>query len=579
MPSASALVDIVNTGANRPSDGLLRNRAEEINDDAFRFGNLKAVVLAIALAAIAAGVIFRFSSLDTKLFWQDEAISALRITGHTVADLNALFNNRTHTASDVQSLQQVAPGHGLDATWSSLVREEPQRSLPYFLSARLWVGAFGTTATNIRAFSAVIGVLGIFLAFALGRAATRSVRGGVILAALIAVSPFQVRYSQEAREYILFADCVLLSTWLLLRALDHPSARSWVGVAASAVLGLYVDPEFILVIAGFAIVVGLERPWRRMVQGGFTAAALAAALAFAPWAIINLQAAHGTEAGVAWAATPYSPFAFALKWIFNIGATLFDAELADRRWSIMLLPLACLVAYAATVVVHNARGGCHVSRLAVALASCTALPLIALDVIKRSHFEAVIRYQVSTWLGIEIIVMLGIMALLGSSDRRKAVVGILAIGYVAACGTFSNIVSARYPIWWDNNQPLSEAAVAHAIPTNVIPTIIVQRGHSVSALVLSRYLQPEGRLLMLNSVPSRLKTTERPYYAFLPSMSLLQALSKEYRLVNVSPDAGSIVPQLARDSTDSRSQARSSLWRVDSQIQTSLRNSWITGLF
>jgi len=524
--------------------------------------NLRWIIVAVALTAVVAGGVLRFASLDTKLFWQDEAISALRITGHTVAELNALFDNRTHRAAEVQALQEIAPGRGLGATWSSIVREEPQRGLAYFLPARVWVGAFGETTQSLRAFSAVIGLFGIFLAFVLGRTAMRSVTGGLVLAALVAVSPFQVRYSQETREYILFADCVLLVTWLLLRALNRPSAVNWVGVAVASALGLYVDAEFIMVLAGLAVVVGLERPWRGAVHGRFAVAAIAALLAFAPWTIVNLQAAHATEAGVAWAATPYSVPAFILKWVFNIGATFLDAELADRRWSILLLPLFGLVAYGATVALRSVRDGRQSSRVALALVTCTALPLIALDAVKQAHYEAVIRYQVATWLGIELIAMLGIMALLRSSDRRKAIVGTLGFAYVAVCGAFSDTVSAGYPIWWDNNEPISEAAVARAVPRNPTPTIIVQSRRSVSALVASRYLESNERLLLLTLIPSGLEPGGEPYYAFLPSSALLQSLSATYGLVNISPSAATIVPQLARDSTGSWPEPRSSLWRV-----------------
>ncbi len=523
---------------------------------------LRTTVVAVALVAVISGGVFRGTHLGAKLFWQDEAISALRITGHSVAEFDALFDNRIHRAAEVQALQHIEPGRGLFATWSSFVREEPQRGLPYFLAARLWAGAFGTTATALRAFSAIIGIFGIFLAFGLGRAATRSVSGGVILAALTAVSPFQVRYSQETREYILFADCVLLVSWLLLRALDRPTARSWVGVAVTSALGLYVDPEFLLVLAGLAIVASLERPWRRATHGGFAAATMAALLAFAPWAILNLQAARATQAGVAWAATPYSAAAFVLKWVFNIGATFFDAELADRRWSMMLLPLFGLVAYGAIVALRNARDRHQGARVGLALLTCTALPLIALDIVKRAHYEAVIRYQVSTWLGIELLAMLGIMTLLGSADRRKVAMGTLAFTCAAVCGTFSNIVSAGYPVWWDNNEALSEAAVARAVPANPTPTIIAQGRRSVSVLVLSRYLDRNERLLLLKSTPTRLEAAEGPYYVFLPSASLLQALGAEHRLVNVSPNAASIVPQLARDSAGFRPEPLSSLWRV-----------------
>ena len=523
---------------------------------------VRRTVIAVAMAALLAGTLARFSHLNSELFWQDEAISALRVTGHTVAELDSLFDDRAHTVLEVATLQRIEPGRGIAATWSSFAAEEPQRGLPYYLASRLWVGVFGTSVTAFRAFSATIGLAGIVLAFFLGRAATRSEIGGFILAALIAISPFHIHYSEQVREYVLLADCILAASWALLAALEHPSAFAWIAFSATSAVGLYLGLEFVPILAGFAAIAAIGRPWDRARTGAFALACLAALILYLPWAVVNFNALEQSRAGVAWAATPYTISAFLLKWAFNTGATFFDAELADRRWAIAMFPLFALVIYGAIVAARRARKGFRGSQIALALAACTSLPLILIDTLRQSHYEAVMRYQVATWIGFELLATVGIVALLGNAQRRAAVAGLLVFSYTVACGVISGVISARYGIWWDNNQSVSEASAANAIPSRPTPTIIAERGRAVSVLVLSRYLAESDRLLLLGTETVPAIRRAQPAYALLPSASLLYGLRLQGRVENVSPKAGSIVPQLAQNSASTRPDPGNSLWRV-----------------
>lgn len=492
------------------------------------------------------------------MFWVDEAFSSLRISGHTYAQVTALFDGRLHDAAEVAALQETP--QGLAATVSSIVREEPQRGLAYYVGALFWSDVFGAGIAAERAFSAMLGTIGIGLGFLLGRRATRSPLGGLVLAALIALSPFHIRYSQQVREYVLFADCVLLAGWLLLRALERPNATRWSLFAVASVFGLCVEPLFGFVLLAAAAVVAFERPLERAKLAGFALAATAALVSFIPLGLLNLQATARTAVGVSWAGTPYAPQGYVTKWVFNLGATFFDAELASRWWAIALVPLLLLMAYAIVFAVRRARAGDRASRLALAFLGCTSLPFILGDIVKHAHYEAVTRYQVVTWIGLELAVALALTAALTSSDARLRLGSTVAFAAVLGYGAISTIVSRPYELWWDNNQTVATASVAAAIPSHPTPTIIAQRAVAVDLLALGRYLYRDDRLFLVRSRPVGLDARSGPYFAFLPDASLRSVLGRHGKLVNASPAVRSIVPHLARESGD-QSDPQNALWR------------------
>ncbi|NER30255.1 MAG: hypothetical protein F6J89_22180 [Symploca sp. SIO1C4] len=69
----------------------------------------------------------------------------------------------------------------------------------------------------------------------------------------MAVSPFQVLYAQEAREYSLWTVTILLSTAALLKAMRSPSHSSWGIYTVSLTLGFYKTILSTLVAMGQGI--------------------------------------------------------------------------------------------------------------------------------------------------------------------------------------------------------------------------------------------------------------------------------------------------------------------------------------
>ncbi|MCB0191341.1 MAG: glycosyltransferase family 39 protein [Anaerolineae bacterium] len=156
----------------------------------------------------------------------------------------------------------------------------------YYWLLKLWIGLWGDSEVGLRSFSAVLGVLCVYLIGWLGiRLFGRRV--GLLAALLAALSPFQVYYSQEARMYMLLT---LLGTltivWAVLIA-EQP-ANLWfkLGYIVTVTAGLYTHYAYPVVWAAAAIAVGYQLVALRSrlsVIGGWIFVQFIPLLFYLPW--------------------------------------------------------------------------------------------------------------------------------------------------------------------------------------------------------------------------------------------------------------------------------------------------------
>jgi hypothetical protein len=104
-------------------------------------------------------------------------------------------------------------------------------TLYYFLE-KLWCAAAGTGEWAVRFPSAVYGVAAVLGTFLLARALFSPVVG-LYAALFMAVNPFAVYYSQEARPYALFLAAAVFSVYYVLEVLRNGTRGSRVGYLVS----------------------------------------------------------------------------------------------------------------------------------------------------------------------------------------------------------------------------------------------------------------------------------------------------------------------------------------------------------
>jgi mannosyltransferase len=129
-----------------------------------------------------------------------------------------------------------------DGFWHAMDAVGFSESAPplYYAVAWLWTQLTGTGEFGLRTVSALAGVATVPVAYLLG-AELSSRRAGIVAAALVAVNPMLLWYSQEARAYALFVLLTALSLLYFVRALDRGRRRdslAW-GIVSALALGTH----------------------------------------------------------------------------------------------------------------------------------------------------------------------------------------------------------------------------------------------------------------------------------------------------------------------------------------------------
>jgi uncharacterized membrane protein len=198
------------------------------------------------------GILLRFTHLDLKPLWTDELLTALFASGRSPIDLplDVVF-----APADIATLLAFEPTETCPQIAATVARESTHPPL-FFCLMHGWLRWLqplsASLAWQLRSLPAVLGVGAIAAMYALNRVAF-SPAAGLAAAALMAVSPFCVYLSQEARHYTL----PMLLITLALLGLVQIQARWWQGQRISIglwlgwvlvnSLGLYVHYFFLLV--------------------------------------------------------------------------------------------------------------------------------------------------------------------------------------------------------------------------------------------------------------------------------------------------------------------------------------------
>jgi mannosyltransferase len=336
------------------------------------------------------GATLRFSTLGVQSYWYDEAVTVGLVRLRPYPMLHSL------------------PG---------------SESTPplYYVVAWVWTRVFGSTEVGLRSLSALCGTLAIPLAYVAGRELV-SRPAGALAAALAAVSPFLIWYSQEARAYALFVLLAAGSVALFARAWSSPSQKRcgwWAIVSALALWTQYF--AFFLVAAEALFLLGrraTSRPARLPVVGVGLAAAAIAPLAYHQsqstlndWIAEEALRARATDTVHWFLAGPY-----ALSHLWWILATISAIGIT----SVVLLSTS-----------HERRGAV----LSLALGSaCVLLPLLAAAA---GEDFWLYRNLIAAWIPLAIVLASGL-----ATERRAGVVvraGLL--GVTVALLTFSTVAA------------------------------------------------------------------------------------------------------------------------------------------
>jgi mannosyltransferase len=212
-----------------------------------------------ALILLAAAL--RLATLTEQSFWYDESFTPVHV-------LHA----------------------GLGATLKALVHSENTPPLWYLLA---WVDVrlFGDGALALRLPSALAGIATVPVVWAIGNALSGR-RAALIGAAIVAVNPLFVWYSQEARAYGLFVFFAALAMLCFVRLLREPSTTRAAWFALSSTLALLTHYFAVFLLIPMVLLLLRKRSARR---AALPAAAGLAVVGLALLPLISAQGGHGTQ--------------------------------------------------------------------------------------------------------------------------------------------------------------------------------------------------------------------------------------------------------------------------------------------
>jgi 4-amino-4-deoxy-L-arabinose transferase-like glycosyltransferase len=221
------------------------------------------------------------------------------------------------------------------------------RSAVYPFILRRWISAFGASDMAVRGLSVLCGVLTVAVVYLLARRlAGRNV--ALISAALLAVAPLHIAYSQLVSRYalLMLASSVLVLLTLLL--LEQPkSALRWAGWIASAIILVNIGMSGLILIFSLGVICALKLRYSvwNLIGLGVALAAIATTL------LLEVALIWGNGLLVVNEGLPIATTSLVANTLIAYGVGSFDQSLPG----LLALPFVALVALGVRLLVHARR--------------------------------------------------------------------------------------------------------------------------------------------------------------------------------------------------------------------------------
>ncbi len=172
-----------------------------------------------------------------------------------------------------------------DRLWQLLQTEEPKPPF-YYLTTYAWIRLVGQGEYALRFFSVIFGTLAIPLTYRLGQSLGDR-RLGLITALLLAIAPYQIWHSQDARMYSIFTAASIMSMWGFVNLCQWGGWRWWLVYVIGTEWAIMTHYHALVLIGiqGLFLLLTWRRHWRGYLTWG--AALVAIFLLYAPWLLFG----------------------------------------------------------------------------------------------------------------------------------------------------------------------------------------------------------------------------------------------------------------------------------------------------
>ncbi|MBD0345896.1 MAG: glycosyltransferase family 39 protein [Coleofasciculus sp. Co-bin14] len=450
------------------------------------------------------GVFFRFVNLDKKVYWHDETFTSLRASGYTEAEaVQQLSNANVISIETLQQYQRPNFERGLSDTLKSLAVEDTQHPPLYYAIASFWIRWFGSSVTAMRSLSVLFSLLALPSIYWLCLELFESSLTGWVAVGLIAVSPYQVMFAQEARQYSLWAMTILLSSAALLRAMRLSNKVNWgiYAVTLAASLNTFLFSGLVAIGHGIYVVMIERWRWSKTLRA-YLLASLLGFIGFLPWTLVLIFNLSQAQKTTAWLGNKMTLFSLMREWALNLSRvfidwyyTSADPSISKILFYLVSLALVALVGYSFYFLYRHTPE--RIWLFLLTLVGVTAVALIVPDVITGGQRSVIHRYSVACYLGIQLAVahliaskIIGISSNIWQHKLWQLVMLLLFSSGVVSCA-----LSSQAEVWWLKDYNGANPAVARLVNQASRP-LVISDGQMADILSLGYYLNPNVQLLL-----------------------------------------------------------------------------------
>lgn len=527
---------------------------------------------AVAIGVVVLGIIFRLGNLSQKPYWEDEVFTSAIISGYELETIEADLQNRLTPVESLAKYKDVRLGKSWTDTAIALAKR-PEHTPLYFLLARAWALCFGSSIATMRAFPAITSLLTLPLFYWLARRLFNSSETATVTLCLACTSPIFIRYAQDARPYSLWVVGMLLSSVMLLKALESNRKRHWVLYGLSVAFSGFSHWLSGLVFLAHSCYVLLTarkfeqiernkiektRPEKTRTEKArikrFLVALFMGLLPLLPWLGLVIYGRYSVRAVLSWLEQEETLVELVVKWLGNVGHLIF-AKLPPGNSSLLLIaPLLILLIWSAAqlVVKESSRQWL----LPVAFCAIPTVAFVVPDLLFGGTRSLISRYFLPADIGAILILGFG----LGASSvtamkwvaKGKQVLfyAVLTIS-ISAC--WFNLTTDN---WWGEANLERESAAIALQTSSAVDVYSDQRISPFLAFALS--LRPTDRIMWLDAEEplspesfNKMFDRSRTALLFEPSEKLLDrveqaSIARGFNLVSISDSASAMNLQSER---------------------------------
>lgn len=426
---------------------------------------------------IFCGIVFRFSSLENKVLTGDETVSLLRTSGYTFVEWQELaVNTEDFTTEKLVEYQYPNQNKSYLDTIIGLAKEEPQHPPLYFILLKYWLTIFGNSVAVARTLSVIFSVAMLPLIYFLCRELFNNKVIGYYSMALLAVSPFQILYAQDIRSYSLWGLTILLSSWLLLRAIRINNTQSWITYSISLVLGFYTFFFSLLTTISHVIYVMFLLGWKQKnIFMNYLLSVGTSIILFVPWIVTIIYNSSNVSSTTDWTSKKFPVVSLIKNWVLNLSRLFVDYNYNFINKNILMTLAICLlvflVIYCHYFLIKNTSKETWLFILT--LEGIIPTLLIMADLFLGGRRSSVARYFIPSFLSILLCVSYCLYSLtVGFQSQKMKKLGHSLFAILISLGIFSGVQISLSQSWWNKYLHIFDPQIADIVNNSPNPVLI-----------------------------------------------------------------------------------------------------------